>query len=360
MENTNNKVSATREISIRELIDIALKYYKYLLGKWKIIVIFSIVGAGIGLAASFIIKPTYTANLSFALVEKSSGGGGLADLASSFGFGGLMGGNQSAFSGDNLLEIMKSRHVIEQTLLTPVNYKGKNVTLAEVYISFKGLRDKWESNKANKDLFNCNFPIDSDRKKFNRTQDSVLYDIYGTLSDGKYLQIVRKDKKLSFVSLNFTSKDELFSKLFVETLMDQTYRFYKETKTKQSNINILMMQQKADSVKALYESAMYKGASLSAVNINPAIQLAAVPRLKQESDARLYGTVYTEILKNLETLKLDLARETPIVQVIDSPVMPLKKDKIGKIKGVVLGGILFGFLTAFFLLIRIVFTKNQL
>ena len=113
-----------------------------------------------------------------------------------------------------------------------------------------------------------------------------------------------------------------------------------------------MMQHTADSVKGLYEAALYKGAGISQVNINQALQFAAVPRIKQERDAQLYGAVYAEVLKNLETLKLDMARETPIVQMIDEPRMPLKKVKLGKAKGIIFGGLLGGFLIIAYLLGR--------
>ena len=346
----SNKPSPANEISLIELIQISKKYYQYLLSKWIIICIFGFGGAAIGLIASFLIKPTYTANLSFALVEKSSGGG-LADLASSFGFAGLIGGSSNgAFSGDNLLEIIKSRYAVEQTLLTPVDYKGQRKTLMEAYMDFTKMRKRLKKVKKNKDLSNLAYPIGQTRSTFNRTQDSVLFVIYDSFIKGQSLKIVRKDKKVSIVNVEFSSGDELFSKLFVETLMDQTYRFYRQTKTSQSRYNIDIMQQKADSVRALYEAALYKGASYSQVNINPALQFAAVPRMKQEGNAQLYGTVYTEILKNLETLKLDLARETPLVQIIDQPIFPLKKEKLGKIKGTFLGGVTGGILIVFYLL----------
>ena len=346
-----NNSTQKNEISVIELIQISKKYYQYLLSKWIIICIFGFGGAAIGLIASFLIKPTYTANLSFALVEKSSGGG-LADLASSFGFAGLIGGSggNGAFSGDNLLEIIKSRYAVEQTLLTPVDYKGQRKTLMEAYMDFSKMRKGLKKVKKNKDLSNLAYPIGQTRSTFNRTQDSVLFVIYDSFIKGQSLKIVRKDKKVSIVNVEFSSGDELFSKLFVETLMDQTYRFYRQTKTSQSRYNIDIMQQKADSVRALYEAALYKGASYSQVNINPALQFAAVPRMKQEGNAQLYGTVYTEILKNLETLKLDLARETPLVQIIDQPIFPLKKEKLGKIKGTFLGGVTGGILIVFYLL----------
>jgi len=66
-----------------------------------------------------------------------------------------------------------------------------------------------------------------------------------------------------------------------------------------------------------------------------------VSRIKQERDAQLYGAVYAEVLKNLETLKLDMARETPIIQMIDTLIYPLKK-KMGKAMGIIIGGALVG------------------
>jgi len=296
-------------------------------------------------------KPKYTAHLSFALVEKSAGGGGLADLASSFGLSGMMGGGSNgAFSGDNLLEIMQSPHTIEQTLLTPVVYQGKKQNLVEVYIQFMELREGWSKNDRNKELRTLTYPIGQKRETFTRTQDSVMHGIYDQIIKSNALTIARKDKKLSFVNVNFTSKDEVFSKLFEEKLMEETYRFYRDTKTAQSRANITMMQAKADSIRRLYESSLYKSAGYSQVNINQALQFAAVPKLKQDNNAQLYATVYTEVLKNLEAMKLDLARETPIVQIIDTPRFPLEIERLGKAKAMATGGVVGGFLIVFYLL----------
>ncbi|HEY5588370.1 MAG TPA: lipopolysaccharide biosynthesis protein [Candidatus Paceibacterota bacterium] len=344
--NTNSK---NTDFSLPEFLEIFKRYWSYIISKWLLILIFGVTGGILGLITSLLLKPTYTAHLSFSLIEKTSGGG-LADLASTFGLSGLMGGgNNSAFSGDNLLEIIKSRYAIEQTLLTPVNYKGKTKNLVEVYIDFTKLRKDWFKNIKKAKLHNLSYPIGQKRETFTRTQDSVLFTIYDGIIKSQMLSIARKDKKVSIVNVDFKSEDEVFSKLFVETLMTQTYKFYKDTKTSQSRDNINMMQHTADSIKSLYEGALYKSAGFSQVNVNPALQFAAVPRIKQENNAQLYGTVYAEVLKNLETLKLDMARETPIVQLIDSPRMPLKKDKLGKVKGIVLGGLLGGFLIVMYL-----------
>ncbi|MFZ9695960.1 MAG: lipopolysaccharide biosynthesis protein, partial [Chitinophagaceae bacterium] len=56
--------------------------------------------------------------------------------------------------------------------------------------------------------------------------------------------------------------------------------------------------------------------------------------------------------KNLELAKFTLQQETPVIQVVDRSYLPLQKEKESKLKGLLLGGILAGFLTVGFLLAR--------
>jgi len=345
------------EISPRKAIQRIKELWQYILSKWLIIVIVGLLGGAIGLVASLLTKPTYTANLSFALIEKSGGTSGLANIASVLGYN--IGGAGDAFSGENLLEIIQSRHTIEKTLLTPVNYKGKDQTLVEVFIDFNKLRDRWANNKKNPNLKNLHFPIGQKRNTFSRDQDSVLFSIYNGIYESDDFVVYKIDKKIDVVKVVFTCENELFSKLFVENLMNKTYAFYKETRTAQSSSNIRMMQSTADSIKHLYDNALYEGVSVSQLNINPAMQQVSVPKIKSETDARIYATVYAEILKNLETLRLDMARETPIFQIIDTPILPLKKERLGKTKGIALGGIIGGFCIVLCLLGIEVFRQYQ-
>ena len=97
IDNINEKNNYNEEISLKELLLKAKTYLKFLLSKWKLILIFTLVGGSLGLVVSLLTKPKYTAHLTFALVEKSNTGGGLADLSSTFGLGGI-GTNGGAFS----------------------------------------------------------------------------------------------------------------------------------------------------------------------------------------------------------------------------------------------------------------------
>jgi len=62
--------------------------------------------------------------------------------------------------------------------------------------------------------------------------------------------------------------------------------------------------------------------------------------------------MYAEVVKNLELSKMAMAQETPIVQVVDAPILPLERDNLGKVKGMLLGGFLGGFFVTILLIMR--------
>lgn len=125
--NNEKNIADSEEISLKDIILKFRAWRKYVISKWKIILIGGVIGGGLGFAVAVFKKPLYKAELSFALQDdNSSGAGGLGaamGLASQFGLdlGGSSGGG--AFSGDNLLELMKSRSMVESTLLTTVDIK---------------------------------------------------------------------------------------------------------------------------------------------------------------------------------------------------------------------------------------------
>jgi len=213
---TETTPSAEDEISLKELIIKLKEWFTYLLSKWMVIGLAGIIGASIGLVYALNDKPIYTATLSFVLEDEKSGGGGLSGalgLASQFGIdvGGSAGG---IFTGTNLLELFKSRRMVEQTLLKPVLVEGKTISYAEWYIQNAQWRKAW-AKKAGYE--NIQFLPNADRDKFTRVQDSIMGVMYADLSKNG-LVVSQKDKKISIISVEVNSVDELFAKSFTEAI----------------------------------------------------------------------------------------------------------------------------------------------
>ncbi|HQZ25602.1 MAG TPA: Wzz/FepE/Etk N-terminal domain-containing protein [Flavobacterium sp.] len=347
---TDKKSKSNDEISLKELIGKAKEWYVYLLSQWKIIVLAGFIGAVLGLAYSFMKKPTYTATLTFALEdEKTSSSGGILSLASQFGLD-LGGSGGGIFEGSNLIELFKSRTMIEQSLMKPVYSKGDTISLAEMYIQKNKWRESW--NKKPK-FAKIQFKPETKRKYFTRIHDSILGVISSDLSKN-YLAIGQKDKKVSIISMDVTSSDELFSLYFCENLARQVGQFYIATKSKKARANMEILERQTDSIRGELNNAISGLASANdnTFNLNPALNIRRVPSAKKQVDVQANTAILTELVKQTELAKVTLRRETPLIQVLDRPILPLPQKRFGKAKGIVMGGFLFGFIVVFGLSIR--------
>ena len=337
------------EISLRELIEKGKEWYAYLLSQWKIILLAGIIGAALGLAYSFIKKPIYTATLSFALEDEKGGGGGFGSLASSFGID-LGGGGGSVFTGSNLTELFKSRAMVEQTLLSPVVVDGKTISLAEMYIQNKEWREKWNDKPKFKGI---QFLPDTKRKYFTRVHDSILGVMYEDLSKTG-LSVGQKDKKISIITIDVNSTNELFSKFFTEALVNEVSDFYVTTKSKKARENMLILERQTDSIRRELNGAI-TGVAVANDNtfgLNPAMNVRRAPSARRQVDVQANTAILTELVKQTELAKVTVRKETPLIQVIDQPILPLKKEKFGKAKGIVLGSFLAGFLVVLGLIVK--------
>jgi len=346
------------EISLKELVQKAKEWFSYLLSKWKIIFLAGIVGASLGLFYSFSKKPIYTATLTFALEDEKSGGGlgGALGLASSFGFD-VGGGGGSIFSSSNLVELFKSRTMVEQTLLSPVKVNDREISLAEMYIENNGWRKKWYDNPKFKSI---QFPPQKNRKSFTRVHDSILGVIYENLSK-KALFVAQKDKKISIITMDVVSNDELFSLYFCRALAKQVGKFYIDTKSKKARDNMKILEHQVDSVRSELNGGIMRVAVANdnTFNLNPALNVRRAPSARSQVDVQANTAILTELVKQSELAKVTLRKETPLIQVIDSPILPLPKEKFGKAKGILVGAILAGFLTVLFLLVKRIFNNLE-
>ena len=67
-------------------------------------------------------------------------------------------------------------------------------------------------------------------------------------------------------------------------------------------------------------------------------------------EVQVLNTMYLELVKNLEILKMTLLEDTPIIQVVDYPILPLQSEKNLQSFGC-LFLVLVGFLVTSFLII---------
>lgn len=324
-------------------------YFSFLLLKRRWIIVSAMVGMLLGVSYVLLKPIKYIARSSFVVEDsKSIGGSGiLGALSGQFSseIMSALGGGSNLLSGENILELSKSRSLLRKTFLT--SYDGTNKSLADVYAEKLKLKKKWkESSKVGLDI-----QFDTGNKKFSRIQDSLLNTLIERVIN-KDLSIYKPDRRLSLFELNITMRDELLASEFCQRLLSTISEFYINTKTKRLRGNISRLQFLADSLQKNSNSSIKNSAqsSLSLTDISPQYIQENIQNTIDSREEILSTTIYTEVIKNLEITKLSLLQETPTIQLIDNPDTPLEDNKNEWYEGL-LGGFGIGFLLSIVILI---------
>jgi hypothetical protein len=329
------------EFSFRQIIKGWMNSLKYLFKFKKQLAFAALAGILLGVALAWKWPVTYTARLTFVVDDsKSTGGGGLAALAGQFGFNmDGIGGGSGVLAGDNVQELLKSKKLIKATLLSPYDSAGTR-SLAEKYSEVYKLDKRWKEHGT--EGKKIDFPVGG--QSFTRLQDSLLQEITKRVLEGEF-GIGKVDKKLGFFEVNTVMRDERLAQLFCERMIRQATDFYIRTKTSRLRSNVDRLEHRADSIGRLLNRKTYSAsaANQQLLDLNPAFVTANANVEVRERDKIVLSTIYSETVKNLEVSKSMLAQETPTVQVVDEPELPLKKNRL-KYPVAMGGGALIGLL----------------
>lgn len=327
-----------------ELRDLFLKLSEYkkeiLIQKFSIIkgvVIFGFMGV----LGSFLLKTSYTSQLSFVVESKSSSPlASYASFASQFGID--MTGESSTFSQENVMEIIKSRAVIEEALMQKATINKSRDLLIEHYLIINNYKDGWEEKGLTNLMFNKGF--------ISTSHDSILLYVWNEIVKEK-LSVEFKSSDASIINLVFTSFNEEFAKVFVETLIEEIERLYVSISIEKAKSTLDYLNERADSIFNELQHTEREYARIKDINARIIKASGRLKELQLMRDVEILNTIYLELIKNIEISKLTLLNTTPIIQVIDKPRFPLEKNKISISIAILFGGFLGGFLSIFQILL---------
>jgi hypothetical protein len=231
------------------------------------------------------------------------------DLSSLSGMSGIL-------AGDNVLELLKSPTLLKKVLLTPYPGDTGN-TLAYKYAEVYGKLEQY--NKL----------VGGDFKKpgIKRVGDSLLTAISTRIIE-KELSVYKPDRKLSVFRLDLTTRDELLSQTIATRLLDQAANLYIETKTRRLKLNVDRLQKKSDSIGALLNYRTEASANKDIINQNPSYVSTEVDVEISKREKGMLSIIYGDVNKSLDITRTALIQETPTIEIIDSPDLPLKKTEV--------------------------------
>jgi hypothetical protein len=351
IEQGNTAVDIPGENNIQTSI---MVFIKLLLKNWYYFLIVGLLAGIAGIVHAYKQPILYESRLSFALDEggSSGGGGGLMGLASQFGLN--IGGSNDVFGGDNIMMIIKSRRMIEQSLLSADSFNGKPQTLINYYLNNF---DKQQNNDEVVKKPIIRFPLGQTKASLSYQQDSVLYRLYLEF-ESDYITTWKPDKYLNIIEVKVVSRDEKFTKIFTNHLISETNSFYTEMRSKKARETLDILEQRVAEMKGRMNTSISEKATIQDANLNPVLSAAQAPAIKSQTNIQTYGAAYAEMFKNLELARYQYLKQIPLMQIIDNADYPMHKIKTGKIKtGFLFAIFAVAFSVLLFWLIRIVKEK---
>ncbi|WP_339695213.1 exopolysaccharide biosynthesis protein [uncultured Roseivirga sp.] len=339
MDKANN--SSEENITLAVLVQRIKNWIAFMFSAWKRILLGTLFIGAVFFLYQFAKKNSYRAETTFVLESEGGGiGGQLSSLANLTGINlGSMSEGSGLFQIDNIIELYRSYRMMRKTLLTEVEVSSKKQRLITHYIE-----DVKLSKKMSKTGINFEVPDN----QIEIRHDSVLKEVVEDIL--KYnLSVSKPSRKLTILSVAYSSKSQEFSKVFNETLVKHVNEFYLETKTKKSGDNLGILAYQTDSVKRVLDKTLADLAEFEErhPNLNPLRAKELLPYQKLQIDAKASAAVYEELVKNLELAKISDRNNQPLIQVIDEPVLPLKNQKMKWYKALVIGLVIGGVLMVF-------------
>jgi hypothetical protein len=312
------------KISLKNVFQGFKEWLVFIIDKRKTIVYGTLITLILPLTYNYLKSPVYYANTSFVLENDASASlGSLSSLASMSGINtsSLMSAS-NLFQIDNIQELYRSNNMLRQTLLEKVTINGKSQILIDYFAKAQNLEKKWGKEKIYlKDFY-------KDKKLYSRAQDSVLKEAIKLIKKD-FLIVGKPNRNTSILNVGFKHKDEVFTKIFNEVLVNRVNSFYYKTETKKTAFNLKVLQVQTDSVKRLLDISFLALAEIdqNTPNLNPLVKTAKVPYQKAMANLQANQAIYLEIVKQLELAKVAHRNKTPLIQIIDKPSFPLENNR---------------------------------
>lgn len=338
---SDNKYNSLPEdqFSFNDIVKKLVSFKNLIVRNWKTLILSIILGTGGGFLFERLTRkpPIYIAKIVFNMENSGGGGanGGLQDLASAFGIGGANSASAGLFSGDNFIELLKTKNLYNRAVLTRVNVFGKNYIFGNYYLEKSGLlKDELEEDvemqtfKFKHD--NYDSASTNERSKVRLVQNYLM----------PYTVVANDSKKASFLSLAVTTRNDTLSYIWANLYLKIVTDFYKETKTQKTRELRDLIKHRVDSLKRELYQTQSLAAKYADQNQQIIVQEGLIEQQRLQTNSGQLQGMYFEAMKNLDNLNFSMAKESPLLSRIDDAELPISPEPDPTKKGVIIGSII--------------------
>jgi len=353
-------------ISLKDIIQNIQQYWKEIWNN-KLLIILSVLFFSFLLTfKAFKSKPSYKASLTF-MINDEEGGGGFSGIGAILGSFGLDGPGGDGKNLDKILQLSKARKISQNAFFEKVEIGNKNDYLANHLITYYDTLGMWFEKP-----FYKFWGGESQLKEFRFTQDSVkaftknenlcLKVIHSIVTgndkmNGITLAEFNEDSGIMTISTNSLNPDISYE------LTQQTFKalqeYYVKNSIEKQKVTYDLVKFKTDSIQGALRENEYALANLKDTKKGMFQTRDRLPELRLEGKIKIGYAALVKALENLEIADFTLKNKTPFIQVIDEPLKPIFPVKQSVFKAIIFGGILGGFLSVAFILLRLIYRQTM-
>jgi uncharacterized protein involved in exopolysaccharide biosynthesis len=325
------------EFSLQDILLLLREYFIEVKRRWYFILPFL---AAVGAYYAFQHRKEgikYPAGVTFMVNEEQGEDptNGVGALLKSF----TGGGGKESSSLDKVLQLFKSKSIIEKSLFQKVDVDGNVDFVANHMINIYGLEKLCGQYTSNTKWLD---PIRSlkthsfksgDKKTFTNEEKLILIVLYeaisGNPSQGIETMILPSiDDKSKIMSFGVTTRSQDLTIALIEGIFSSLSAFYvDQTVEKQTKIQEIVTA-KRDSLASILSGADADLAKFEDSNRSLVWVTGELTKVKLQRKARIAEIMYSEVVRQVEMADFALRRKMPYVRVIDMAAKPLRPVKM--------------------------------
>lgn len=329
------------QFSLKFYLARVLLVIPYLRKNFKYLFAGIFIGGLLGLIIDFekASEISYNSEIIFTLESPGNNVEG-GNLSSLFGIGSNS-ESSSLFSSNNFDELVKLNFIYKKALLTKVKLFGINDLLIN-YVFQKGSNPNYKIYRKEK------FILKNNSDTLSIGQNYLLKVTSEELQS--MVTFTKENEKSSFRTLSVKSNNDTLSYVIANTILETFSDIYIKNKTKKSTELVNILDKRVDSLRNALYYTQGKLASFADQNQQIIFQSAKITADRLQMNSTQIQILYNEAVRNLDSYKFSLIKETPLLNIITKTDLPIfaKNYKFGTY-------ILIGCLSGLFLTILVIY-----
>ena len=340
------KLSPEDEISLADFLKSIKGYIRALSQYWRFLLFAWLLSAVSLWFWSESKAPTYEAQLTLMLSD--DGGQSITGISSILGQFGLP-VSSGKYNIDKLLEIARSRHILEQVLLESCIVNNQNNSIGHHLIQAYQLEDRWTDDLGMD--YSTSFSPSMDDKTYQYIVKKLHQLVNGNEPNSGLLKL-EYGRDHYIMTFSFESVSEDLSIAYVQKHFEKLKEFYIDRAIEKQQQSYNIIKTKRDSIYNNLVSVEQQLARLKDSSQNSFRSTSGVEQSRLSTQALILKNAYAKAEENLTIAELTLQNNTPLIQLIDPPIGPILPNQFGLFKIAIVSMIL-GFLMTIVVIITL-------